>query len=125
MVSRVCRGFHRFERQAPVLAYPRFDHNAGTFHLQTDASAVGLGAVLEQNGHPVAYASRSLTSPEKQYVVMHSKRMSRNSVCPQAIPTLSIGRPFQNLDRSCPTAVVIHTKDGGYAVSVGTGHTRI
>ena len=56
--------------QAPVLAYPRFDHNAGTFHLQTDASAVGLGAVLEQNGHPVAYASRSLTSPEKQYAVI-------------------------------------------------------
>ena len=46
--------------QAPVLAYPRFDHDAGIFHLQIDASAVGLGAVLEQNGHPVAYASRSL-----------------------------------------------------------------
>ena len=43
--------------QAPVLAYPCFDHNAGAFHLQTEASAVGLGAVLEQNGHPVAYAS--------------------------------------------------------------------
>ena len=42
-----------------------FDHNVGTFHLQTDASAVGLGAMLEQNGHPVLYASRSLTSLEK------------------------------------------------------------
>ena len=38
--------------------------------MQTDASAVGLGAVLEQNGHPVVYASRALTSPEKQYAVI-------------------------------------------------------
>ena len=59
--------------QAPVLAYPRFDHDAGTFHLQTDASAVGLGAVLEQNGHSVAYASCSLTSPEKQYAVIQGE----------------------------------------------------
>ena len=76
--------------QAPVLAYPLFDHDAGTFHLQTDASAVGLGAVLEQNGHPVAYASHSLT----QLLLF-----KENGACPQAIPTLSIGRPFQNLDR--------------------------
>ena len=84
--------------QAPVLAYPRFDHSAGTFHLQTDACAVGLGAMLKQNGHPVAYASCALTSPEK---CCHSKRMSRNNVCPKPILTLSIGWPFQNLDRSC------------------------
>ena len=31
--------------QAPVLAYPWFDHTVGTFQLQTDASAGGLGAV--------------------------------------------------------------------------------
>ena len=56
--------------QAPVLIYPRFTSNASTFVLQTDASAVGLGAVLKQDGHVVAYASRSLTTPEQQYSVI-------------------------------------------------------
>ena len=48
--------------RAPVLAYPCFDKNSSQFILQTDASSVGLGAVLEQGGHVIAYASRSLTS---------------------------------------------------------------
>ena len=34
--------------QAPILAFPQFMANAAPFLLQTDASAVGLGAVLEQ-----------------------------------------------------------------------------
>ena len=55
---------------APVLAFPRFDHNSSEFALQTDASAVGLGAVLEQDGHVIAYASRALTQPERQYSVI-------------------------------------------------------
>jgi len=33
--------------QAPVLAYPCFDPNADEFILQTNASAVGLGVILE------------------------------------------------------------------------------
>jgi len=56
--------------QAPVLAYPCFDHQASEFSLQTDASSVGLGAVLEQDGHVIAYASRSLTASERQYSVI-------------------------------------------------------
>ena len=48
-----------------MLCYPTKD-----FELQTDASAVGLVAVLEQDGHVVAYASRSLTHAERQYSVI-------------------------------------------------------
>ena len=39
--------------EASVLVYPCFSSNASEFVLQTDASALGLGAVLEQDGHPI------------------------------------------------------------------------
>ena len=35
--------------------------------LQVDASQVGLGAVLLQDGKPVAYASKALTPAEMRY----------------------------------------------------------
>ena len=54
---------------APILAYPNFDKD---YVLETDASVLGLGAVLSQEQidrhlHPVAYASRALTPPERNY----------------------------------------------------------
>ena len=58
---------------APVLAYPRFDSKAASFVLHTDASDNGLGAVLEQDGRVVAYASRTLTNTEKNYSVIQKE----------------------------------------------------
>jgi len=55
-------------QESPVLHSPRFDQ---PFVLQTDASGVGLGAVLLQgevgNYHPVAYISRKLFPREMRY----------------------------------------------------------
>ena len=56
---------------APVLSYPKFERERG-FILETDASKVGLGAILSQRQddgtvHPIAYASRSLNTHERNY----------------------------------------------------------
>lgn len=39
------------------------------FELETDASNIGLGAILRQEGRPVTYLSRSLTGAEKNYSI--------------------------------------------------------
>lgn len=58
---------------APVLAYPNFSAEAGSFILDTDASQYqGIGAVLSQQQQDgtervIAYGSRSLNEHEKNY----------------------------------------------------------
>ena len=62
---------------APVLAYPLPDE---PFILDTDASDVGIGAVLSQiqNGEErvIAYGSRSLTKAEKNYCVTRREMLA-------------------------------------------------
>jgi hypothetical protein len=41
----------------PVLALPNFDL---PFTVETDACDTGVGAILSQNGHPIAYLSKAL-----------------------------------------------------------------
>jgi hypothetical protein len=57
---------------APIITYPDFSKQ---FLLATDASDCGIGAVLSQKDtenheHPVAYASRMLSSTEQNYTVV-------------------------------------------------------
>ena len=58
---------------SPVLVFPKFGPGC-EFILETDASYIGLGAVLSQQQedgsvHPIAYASRSLDQHEQNYGV--------------------------------------------------------
>ena len=78
---------------APILAYPQFHHNASQFVLQTDASASGLGAILEQSGHVIAYASRTLNKAEQQYSVIQKECLAAVYAMKQFCHYL-LGRPF-------------------------------
>jgi len=86
--------------EAPVLTYPRFDPNAPMFVLQTDASSVGLGAVLEQNGSVIAYASRALNCAERQYSVIQKECLAAVFATKQFCHYL-LGRRFQLLTDHC------------------------
>ena len=73
--SKDCQeAFERLRKalvSAPVLAYPDYTR---PFILDTDASNTGIGAVLSQvdsdgRERAIAYASRALSKPERQYCV--------------------------------------------------------
>jgi hypothetical protein len=54
---------------APVLALPDFSL---PFRVDTDACDIGIGAVLSQRGHPLAYVSRAL-EPQNQGLSVYEK----------------------------------------------------
>lgn len=63
--------------QAPVLACPNYSL---PFEVHTDASNFGVGAMLTQTvdgvEHPIAYMSRSLSGPERNYSVTEREALA-------------------------------------------------
>ena len=58
---------------APVLQYFRPDQ---PITLSVDASSKGLGTVLLQDGHPIAYASRALSTTQQRYAQIEKEMLA-------------------------------------------------
>ena len=58
---------------APVLQYFRPDQ---PITLSVDASSKGLDAVLLQDGHPIAYASRALSTTQQRYAQIEKEMLA-------------------------------------------------
>jgi hypothetical protein len=56
-----------------ILAYPDFN---AEFHIHTDASKFQLGAVISQNGKPIAFYSRKLNPAQTRYTTTERELLS-------------------------------------------------
>ena len=76
------RCFYQLKRELADATLSSVDENA-PFTLETDASDVAVSAVLQQNGRPVAFWSRTLNSNEKCYASVKKEAAAIVEAVPQ------------------------------------------
>ena len=69
--------------------------------VQMDASKYGLGAVLIQSGHPIAFASKTLTEVEICYVNIEREFLSVGFGLKSSIPTSMVGILLYRMTANC------------------------
>ena len=74
--------------------------------LQVDTSLKGLGASLMQDGHPVAFASNSLSDAETRYACIERELLAV-VLCIQQLHTYLYGRHFQILTDHKPQVMIM------------------
>ena len=111
--------------ELPVLGNIRSSIQIGEIELlHTFVVVGGLGAVLEQEGHVIAYASRALTEPERHYSVIQKECLALVYAF-KALSPLSIGELFPAHHRSRPTSLAISAENERYVVSLGSLHAGV
>jgi len=93
---------------APVLAFADFDRS---FTLEIDGSSHGLGAILSQHVegklHPIAYASRGLTSAESRYPAHKLEFLAMKWAISEKFYDYLYGREFTLLTDNNPLVYVM------------------
>ena len=106
----------------PVLSFADFSK---PFVLQTDASLHGLGAVISQESdgklHPIAYASRGLTSSEARYPAHKLEFLALKWAVCQKFYDYLYGAKFEVITDNNPLTYVMTSAklDATYWTSVG------
>lgn len=94
----------------PVLDYPDFSLK-NKFIVQTDASKNALGIILSnENGRPIAYASRSLNKGERNYPIIEKELLAIVWALKYFRPYL-YGRPFKVRTDHKPLVYLFNMKD--------------
>ncbi|PKA66820.1 putative mitochondrial protein [Apostasia shenzhenica] len=75
----------------PVLSLPNFDQ---PFVIETDASGIGIGAVLMQGGHPIAFFSKGLSLTHQKLPVYEREMLAMVAAVQKWRPYL-IGNHFK------------------------------
>lgn len=100
--------------KSPILKFPDFERE---FILQTDASQTHLGSVLlqrfEDGLHPIAYASRRLTSAERKYSTYEQEALACIWSMEKFKAYLLHQKFILQTDSSCLTWLIRHPRNLG------------
>lgn len=69
-VDKNCKQLKQKVTEQPILALPHFNK---VFQVDCDASGITIGAVMSQEGKPIAYFSEKFNDAKRKYYVYDQK----------------------------------------------------